>query len=85
MADEPDDELAIEVEPETPELWIDAECGYVADAPALCAEFDILALTMCEGGLTAYVRGRGAVALGELLKSTKPKRGAELREIRGSK
>jgi hypothetical protein len=77
MADEPedpDDELG-EAESEAPELWIDAESGYVPDAPALCAEFGILALTMCDGGLTAYVRGKGAVGLGELLKASKPKRG----------
>jgi hypothetical protein len=30
---------------------------------------------MCDGGLTAYVRGKGAVGLGELLKASKPKRG----------
>lgn len=87
MTDESDDDEIgeIEVEPETPELWIDAECGYVADVPALCAEFGIVALTMCEGGLTAYVRGKGAVALGELLKSAKAKRPTELRVIRGEK
>lgn len=78
MTDEPE----IEYEPETPELWIDADSGYVPDAPALCAEYGIVALTVCDGGLVAYVRGRGAVPLGELLKGAKPKRSAELRAIK---
>lgn len=87
MADthEGDDPGEIEFLEETSELWVDADSGYIPDAPALCEKHGIVALAMCDGGWVAYVEGRGAVALGELLKSAKPKRGAELRAIKSEK
>ena len=86
MTDEPeqpgDDGGVVTYEPETPELFIDAECGWIADAAALCAELNAVAFTMSDGGLLAYVRGRGAVGLGELLKAIKVKKGADVRSIK---
>ena len=86
MTDEPeqldDDGGVVTYEPETPELFIDAECGWIRDAAALCEELNAVAFTMSDGGLLAYVRGRGAVGLGELLKAIKVKKGADVRAIK---
>ena len=88
MTTNPDEEelgdIEVEVEPDpTPELWIDAESGYLPDAPAVCAKYGIEALTMCDGGLIAYVESRGAVPFGELQKSSKTSRkSGEVRPIK---
>ena len=91
MADEPelepetDPTAAVEAEEETPETWVSDGELWIADAKALCAEFGILAIATYEGNPVAYIRGKGAVALGDMFKQAKPKRGADVQAIKGGK
>lgn len=74
MADEPTlepGEDGYQAAEESPETWVSDGELWIADSKALCAEFGILAIATFEGNPVAYVRGKGAVSLHDLLKATK--------------
>lgn len=66
MADEPESELELELD--SPELFLGDGEAWFADLPALLKEFpDVIGFANDEGSTVAFVRGRGAVKMGDLL------------------
>lgn len=82
MADEPEIEgVALEYEPETPELFLDAGGVWIEDARELCKTLGAVGFANGDGCAVALIPGQGEVSLAKALKEIKAK-GGNVRAIR---